>query len=84
MEVELALEITVGPPQIAINQGHSVLVTDRGGQVPYPSNMGLYFFDTRLISNWTIRANGVPWKLLNSAGTAVASGYCGFRAGNHW
>ncbi len=56
----LASEITVGPPQIAINQGHSVLVTDRDGQIPFPSKMGLYFFDTRLISNWTIYANGAP------------------------
>lgn len=62
----MTLEITVGPPQIAINQGHSVLVTDRDGQIPFPSNMGLYFFDTRLISNWTIYANGAPWQLLNS------------------
>jgi hypothetical protein len=62
----LTLEITVGPPRIAINQGHSVLLTDRDGQIPFPSNMGLYFFDTRLISNWMIYANGTPWQLLNS------------------
>jgi glycogen debranching enzyme len=62
----LTLEITVGPPQITINQGHGVLVTDRDGQIAFPSKMGLYFFDTRLISNWTIRANGTPWQLLNS------------------
>lgn len=62
---DLALEITVGPPCIAINQGHSVLLTDRDGQIPFPSNMGLYFFDTRLINNWMIYANGTPWQLLN-------------------
>lgn len=59
-------EIKVGPPQIAINQGHSVLLTDPDGQIPFPSNKGLYFFDTRLISSWTICANGTPWRLLNS------------------
>jgi glycogen debranching enzyme len=62
----LTLEITVGPPQIAINQGHSVLVTNRDGQIPFPSTLGLFFFDTRLISNWMIYANGLPWQFLNS------------------
>jgi hypothetical protein len=63
---ELVSEITIGPPQIAINQGHTVLVTDRDGQIPFPSKRGLYFFDTRLLSNWRIYANGVRWQLLNS------------------
>jgi glycogen debranching enzyme len=62
----LTLEITVSPPQIAINQGHSVLLTGRDGQILFPSNKGLYFFDTRLISNWIIYANGARWQLLNS------------------
>ncbi|OJU25014.1 MAG: amylo-alpha-1,6-glucosidase [Nitrobacter sp. 62-13] len=62
----MTLEITVGPPQIAINQGHSVLITERDGQIPCPSKLGLYFFDTRLISNWMIYANGMSWQLLNS------------------
>ncbi len=62
----MTLEITVGPAQIAINEGHSVLVTDRDGQIRFPSNMGLYFFDTRLVSNWMIFANGGRWQLLNS------------------
>ncbi len=62
----MTLELTVGPPQIAINQGHTVLVTDQDGQIPFPTNRGLYFFDTRLISNWIIYANGAPWQFLNS------------------
>ena len=36
--------------------------------IPWPSHMGLYFFDTRVISSWSIYANGEPWELLN-AGT---------------
>ncbi|MDQ8726678.1 glycogen debranching N-terminal domain-containing protein [Bradyrhizobium sp. LHD-71] len=60
------LEITVGPPQLALHQGHTVLITDRDGQVTFPSDKGLYFFDTRLISSWSIWANGEPWDLLNS------------------
>ncbi|HEX5509974.1 MAG TPA: glycogen debranching N-terminal domain-containing protein, partial [Pseudolabrys sp.] len=62
----MTFEISVGPPQLAINQGHSVLLTDPDGQIRWPSNMGLYFFDTRLISSWTIYANGEPWTLLNA------------------
>jgi hypothetical protein len=32
----MALEITVGPPQLAINEGHMVLVTDPDGQIVDP------------------------------------------------
>ena len=28
----MTLEITVGPPKLAINQGHNVLITDPDGQ----------------------------------------------------
>ena len=62
----MSLEITVGPPRLAINQGHSVLITDPDGQIPWPSDKGLYFFDTRIISSWHIYANGEPWQLLNA------------------
>src|SRR5436190_7227465 len=62
----MALEITVGPPQLAINEGNVVLVTDPDGQIVFPSEKGVYFFDTRLINSWSISANGVPWDLLNS------------------
>jgi N-terminal domain of (some) glycogen debranching enzymes len=54
-----------GPSQIALHQGHSVLITGRDGQIRSPSEFGLYFFDTRLISSWQIYANGEPWDLLN-------------------
>ena len=62
----MALEITVGPPQLAINDGNAVLLTEQDGQIAWPSDKGLYFYDTRLISNWAIFANGVSWDLLNS------------------
>lgn len=62
----MALEITIGPPQLAISQGHTILLTDRDGQVPWPTSKGLYFRDTRVISMWQISANGVSWDLLNS------------------
>lgn len=61
----MAFKVQVGPPQIAIHQGQTVLITDLDGSVTWPSEKGLYFFDTRIISNWAIYANGEPWQLLN-------------------
>ena len=61
----MAFKVQVGPPQIAIHQGQTVLVTDPDGTITYPSEKGFYFLDTRIISNWAIYANGEPWQLLN-------------------
>jgi len=61
----MAFKVQVGPPQIAIHQGQTVLVTDSDGTITWPSEKGLYFLDTRIISNWAIYANGEPWQLLN-------------------
>ena len=66
----MAFKVQVGPSQIAIHQGQTVLVTEPDGQVVWPSQRGLYFRDTRVISAWAIFANGEPWDLLN--GGAVA------------
>jgi glycogen debranching enzyme len=66
----LAVKVQVGPPHIAIHQGQTVLVTRNDGQVRWPSEHGLYFLDTRVISAWAIYANGVEWDLLN--GGAIA------------
>ena len=64
------LEITVGPEQLVVHQGHSILLTDRDGQIPWPTDRGLYFLDTRMVSSWQIFANGEPWDLLSSAPVA--------------
>jgi glycogen debranching enzyme len=61
----MAFKVQVGPPQISIHQGQTVLVTDPDGQITWPSDRGLYFFDTRLISAWAVYANGEEWDLLN-------------------
>jgi glycogen debranching enzyme len=66
----MSFKVQVGPAQIAIHQGQTVLVTDPDGQVTWPSERGLYFRDTRLISAWAIYANGESWDLLN--GGAIA------------
>ena len=61
----MAFKVQVGPPQISIHQGQTVLITEQDGQINWPSDKGLYFFDTRIISSWAIYANGEPWELLN-------------------
>ncbi len=66
----MVFKVQVGPPQIAIHQAETVLVTEPDGQVNWPSKRGLYFRDTRVLSAWAIYANGEPWDLLN--GGAVA------------
>ncbi|HET6610277.1 MAG TPA: glycogen debranching N-terminal domain-containing protein [Rhodopila sp.] len=61
----MPFKVQVGPPQIAIHQAMTVLLTESDGQIKWPSDKGLYFFDTRLISHWTVYANGSEWELLN-------------------
>jgi glycogen debranching enzyme len=66
----MALEIAIGPPRLAINQGLSFLVTEQDGQINWPTHQGLYASDTRLVSSWQIYANGEPWDLLSSGNIA--------------
>ena len=66
----MALEISVGPPRLAINQGHCVLITEQDGQIAWPTDKGLYVCDTRILSSWALYADGQPWDLLNSANLA--------------
>ena len=61
----MSFKVQVGPPQIAIHQAMTVLVTDLNGQIAWPSDKGLYFLDTRLISAWSLYANGTEWDLQN-------------------
>ncbi|MGH7046984.1 MAG: amylo-alpha-1,6-glucosidase [Stellaceae bacterium] len=62
----MALQIKVGPPLLSINQGYSLLVTALDGQITWPGNCGFYVRDTRMLSAWSIYADGQPWELLNS------------------
>ena len=66
----MPIEVQVGAPQIAIHQGQTVLISGEDGQIGWPTDKGLYFLDTRLMSAWSIYANGEPWVLLN--GGAIA------------
>ena len=66
----MALEITVGPPRLSINQGYGVLITEQDGQISWPSDKGLFHADTRVISSWRIFANGESFVLLNAGNIA--------------
>ena len=66
----MAVEIKVGPPQLAIHQGYTVLLTDPDGGMSWATDKGLYFFDTRVISGYALYANGQVWDLLNSGAPA--------------
>ncbi|HSR07531.1 MAG TPA: glycogen debranching N-terminal domain-containing protein, partial [Bryobacteraceae bacterium] len=61
----MPFKVQVGPTEIAIHEGETVLVSETDGQIKWPSEKGLYFFDTRVMSAWAIRANGEKWELLN-------------------
>lgn len=61
----MSFKVQVGPAQIVIHKGETVLVTEPDGQIGYPSDKGLYFRDTRLLSAWAVYANGEPWDLLS-------------------
>src|SRR5262244_821870 len=61
----MPFKVQVGPHQVSIHHGQTVLVAEPDGQINWPSEKGLYFLDTRVISSWTVYANGEPWDLLN-------------------
>jgi len=61
----MPFKVQIGPPQISIHQGQTVLISDPDGQINWPSERGLYFLDTRVVSSWTVYANGEVWELLN-------------------
>ncbi|HEY5411613.1 MAG TPA: glycogen debranching N-terminal domain-containing protein, partial [Caulobacteraceae bacterium] len=70
----MSLEIKVGPPELTVHQGYSVMVSDPDGQIPEVCQKGLFFLDTRLICVWTMFIDGSPWKLLNGGGLTGDTG----------
>jgi hypothetical protein len=46
----MAFKVLVGPPQITVHQGQTVLVSELDGRIEWPSDKGLYFRDTRMIT----------------------------------
>lgn len=61
----MTFKVRVGPAQIAIHHTVTVLVTEPNGEMLWPSDRGLYLLDTRLISAWSVQANGESWDPLN-------------------
>lgn len=61
----MTFKVRVGPAQIAIHHASTVWITEPNGEVVSPSDLGLYLLDTRLISAWSVQANGESWELLN-------------------
>src|SRR5215831_18483262 len=66
----MALEVTVGPPVLTINNGHTFLVSELDGSIVPASDQGLYSHDTRYLSGYQLYFNGVSWTLLNSGAIA--------------
>ena len=61
----MPFKVQIGPPQIAIHQGQTVLISEPDGQVNWPSERGLCLLDTRVVSSWRVYVNGEPWELLD-------------------
>jgi glycogen debranching enzyme len=72
-EDPMPFKVQVGPQQISIHQGQTVLISEPDGQINWPSEKGLYFRDTRIISSWAIYANGEVWQPLNGGAISYYS-----------
>jgi glycogen debranching enzyme len=63
----MPVEISVGPPVLAISQGRTFMVTDLGGEIAAESEQGVFAGDTRFLSYYAISANGERWVRLSSS-----------------
>ena len=63
--MDLTLEVVAGPPHLTINARQTVMLTAPDGQIAVPSERGLYYRDTRLLSGYVIYANGQEWSLVS-------------------
>ena len=63
----MPVEIKVGPPVLTISQGTIFMVTDQRGEIDFASEQGVFGGDTRLVSDYKLYVNGIPWTLLTSA-----------------
>ena len=75
----MTLEIKVGPPQLTVHQGYTVMVSDPDGQILTEGAERLYIFSIPGSSaSWAMFADGVQWKLLNGGALAASAAqvYC--------
>src|SRR5262249_21643136 len=68
--ITMALEVTVGPPVLTINNGYTFLFSELDGSITHDSAQGLYSRDTRYLSGYQLYINGKGWTLLNSGAIA--------------
>ena len=78
----MSFKVQVGPQQVSIHQGQTVLVSEPDGQIKWPSDKGLYLFDTRVIRKLLKRQGFAPAVIvsarLRSYGAALqVIGYSG-------
>ena len=66
----MAIQVTVGPPQITINRGNTFVLSEPDGSVTAYTDQGFYRRDTRYVSNYEFYADGERWELQNSGATA--------------
>jgi glycogen debranching enzyme len=66
----MAIEVTVGPPQITINRGNTFVLSEPDGSVTADTDQGFYRRDTRYVSNYDFYADGEHWVLQNSGAIA--------------
>lgn len=66
----MSVKVTVGPPVISINHGHTFLISEFDGSITDASDQGLYSRDTRYLSRYQLYIDGAPWTLLNSGAIA--------------
>lgn len=66
----MAIEVTVGPPQITINRGNTFVLSEPDGSVTAGTEQGFYSRDTRFVSNYDFYADGERWILQNSGAIA--------------
>src|SRR4029077_10737494 len=72
----MAIEVTVGPPLVTINQGNTFVVCEPRGCIAADAEQGTYSQHTRYVSNYDIFADGERWILQNSGAVT----YYAFRA----
>ena len=72
----MAIEVTVGPPLVTINQGNTFVLCEPSGCMTADTDQGIYSRDTRYVSNYDIFADGERWILQNSGAVT----YYAFRA----
>jgi hypothetical protein len=62
----MAIEVTVGPPLITINQGNTFVLCEPNGCITADTDQGIYSRDTRYVSNYDLFADGERWILQTS------------------